>query len=174
MMNSSPALDSWTWFAAENRVWLMVIVTVIGLAAPFLGALRKDRVRPVPSVVLRSGATALGFAAALVTVCSLTHFTDVRWLTPAQQVTMHLDAPGGMFSFARPIVGAVNAAAGVPVEFRAIQASIHVAIVCGLIALGALLVAALTSGRARRAEIRQFVRNEIRKSAGSGKADVSV
>lgn len=171
-MNSSPAqwapqLDSWTWFVAENRVWVMVIITVIGFVAPFLSGLGKYRTRPTPSVVIRSAAQALGFAAALVTVCALMHFSDLRWLTPRQRVAEHLNAPGGMFSFVKPIVGVVNSVASAPVEFRAIETSVHVAIGCALLALGAVLLAALTSRRARRADIRAIVREEIRKSAAT-------
>jgi hypothetical protein len=142
----------------------MVVLGVLGFAAAVLGGFRKDRV-VTPSVVLRSTAMLLGFGTALVTVSSLMHFTDVRWLTPAQRATVHLSEPGGLFSFARPIVDTVNAAATVPVEFRAIETSVHVAIVYALWGLGALLVVALTSRRARRADIRQLVREEIRKSA---------
>lgn len=66
-MNSGPArwalahLDAWTWLVAEYRTWLIVIATVIGMAAPLLGAARKHRPRPAPSVVIRSAAMALGF-----------------------------------------------------------------------------------------------------------------
>jgi len=41
-MNSGPAhwalthLNTWTWFVAEYRTWLIVLATVAGLAAPFL------------------------------------------------------------------------------------------------------------------------------------------
>lgn len=170
-MNSSPAqgtlanLNTWTWFVAEYRVWVIVIVTILGLVAPFLGASRKHRPPPFPSVVIRSGAMALAFSSALATVCSLMHFSDLRWLPPGQRAHAHLSQPGGMFSFAKPIVGAVNSVTGIPVEFRAIQASVHVAIICALIALAAGLVVALTSRRARRAEVRQIVREEIRRSA---------
>ena len=95
-------LDAWTWLVAEYRIWLIVIVTLIGLAAPFLSAARKHRPRPAPSVVIRSAAMALGFSAATVTACSLLHFSDLRWLAPGQRATAHLSAPGGLFSFAKP------------------------------------------------------------------------
>jgi len=108
---------------------------------------------------------ALGFSAATVTACSLLHFSDLRWLAPGQRATAHLSAPGGLFSFAKPVVAVVNSVASVPAEFRAIQVSIHVAITCALLALAALLVAALTGRRARRADIRQIVREEMRRSA---------
>jgi hypothetical protein len=98
-MNSSPArwalahLDAWTWLVAEYRIWLIVIATLIGIAAPLLSAARKRRPRPAPSVVIRSAAMALGFSAATVTACSLLHFSDLRWLAPGQRATAHLSAP---------------------------------------------------------------------------------
>jgi hypothetical protein len=172
-MNSGPArwalahLDAWTWLVAEYRTWLIVIATVIGMAAPLLGAARKHRPRPAPSVVIRSAAMALGFSAATVTACSLLHFSDLRWLAPGQRAGAHLSAPGGLFSFAKPIVAVVNSVAGVPAEFRAAQVSVHAAVTCALLALAALFAAALTWRRARRADIRQIVREEIRRSAAA-------
>jgi hypothetical protein len=172
-MNSGPArwalahLDAWTWLAAEYRAWLIVIATVIGIATPLLGAARRNQPRPAPSVVVRSGAMALGFSAAAVTACSLLHFSDLRWLAPGQRASAHLSTPGGPFSFAKPIVAVVNSVAGVPAEVRATQVSVHAAITCALLALAALFVAALTWRRARRADIRQIVREEIRSSAAA-------
>jgi hypothetical protein len=160
-------LDAWTWLVAEYRIWLIVIATAIGIAAPLLGAARKHRPRPAPSVILRSAAMALGFSAATVTACSLLHFSDLRWLAPGQRATVHLSAPGGPFSFAKPIVAAVNSVAGVPAEVRATQVSVHAAVTFTFLALAALLVAALTWRRARRADIRQIVREEIRRSAAA-------
>jgi hypothetical protein len=172
-MNSGPArwvlarLDAWTWLAAEYRTWLIVIATIIGIAAPILGAARRHRPRPASPVVIRSAAMALGFSAATVTACSLLHFSDLRWLPPGQRATAHLSAPGGPFSFAKPIVAVVNSVAGVPAEVRATQVSVHAAISCSLVALAALFVAALTWRRARRADIRQLVREEIRRSTSA-------
>jgi hypothetical protein len=172
-MNSGPArwalahLDAWTWLIAEYRTWLIVTATVIGIAAPLVSAARKRRARPAPSVIIRGGALALGFSAATVTACSLLHFSDLRWLPPGQRATAHLSAPGGVFSFARPIVAAVNSVEGVPAEFRATEVSVHVAVACAFLALAALFVVALTWHRARRADIRQIVREEIRKSAAA-------
>jgi hypothetical protein len=170
-MNSGSArwalahLSAWTWLVAEYRTWLIVIATVIGIAAPLVSAARKNRPRPAPAVVIRSAAMALGFSAALVTACSLLHFSDLRWLPPDQRVTAHLNAPGGLFSFAKPIVSVVNSVAGVPAEFRAAQVSVHAAITFAFVALAALFVVAMTWRRARRADIRQIVREEIRRSA---------
>ena len=172
-MNSGPArwamahLDGWTWFVAEYRTWLIVIATIIGVAAPILSAARKGRPRQAPSVVIRSAAMALGFSAATVTACSLLHFSDLRWLPPGQRTAAHLSAPGGLFSFAKPIVAVVNSVAGVPAEVRATQVAVHSAFTCALLALAALLVAALAWRRARRADIRQIVREEIRRSAAA-------
>ncbi len=172
-MNSGPArwaaahLGAWTWLVAEYRIWVIVLATVTGIAAPLLSAARKNRPRPAPSVIIRSAAMALGFSAATVTACSLLHFSDLRWLPPGQRGTAHLSAPGGLFSFARPIVSVVNSVAGVPAEFRATQVSVHVAITCAFVALAALLMVALTWRRARRADIRQIVREEIRRAAAA-------
>ncbi len=160
-------LDAWTWLVAENRAWLIVIATAIGLAAPFLSASRKHRPRPAPSVVIRGAALALGFSAATVTACSLLHFSDLRWLPPGQRATAHLGSPGGLFSFAKPIVAVVNSVAGVPAEFRATQVAVHAALTCALLALAALLTAALAWRRARRADIRQIVREEIRNATAA-------
>jgi len=158
-------LDGWTWLVADYRVWVITLATLAGLAAPLLGAARKPR-RPVaPSLVIRSGAMALGFSAAAVTVCSLLHFSDLRWLAPGERSTAHLSAPGGIFSFARPMVTVVNSIAGIPVEFRAAQVSVHTAITCASLALAAFLLVAITWRRARRADIRQIVQEEIRRSA---------
>jgi hypothetical protein len=107
---------------------------------------------------------ALGFSAATVTLCSLLHFSDLRWLAPGERSTTHLTAPGGVFSFARPMVTVVNSIAGIPVEFRAAQISVHTAIVCGFLALAAFFVVAITWRRARRADIRKIVQEEIRRS----------
>ena len=167
-MNSGPArwalthLDAWTWLVAEYRTWLIVIATITGLAVPLLGAARKHRPHPAPSVLIRSAAMALAFAAATVTACSLLHFSDLRWLPPGQRAAVHLSVPGGPFGFAKPIVAVVNSVAGVPAEVRATQVSVHAAVSCALLALAALLAVALTWRRARRADIRQIVREEIR------------
>jgi hypothetical protein len=158
-------LDAWTWLVAEYRTWLIVIATAIGVAAPLLAASRKRRPRPVPSVVIRSAALALGFSAAVVTACSLLHFSDLRWLPPGQRATAHLSAPGGPFSFAKPIVAVVNSVASVPAEVRAAQVCAHAALTCALLALAAFLVAVLSWRRARRADIRQIVREEISRTA---------
>jgi hypothetical protein len=157
-------LNDWTWIVAEYRVWLIAVVTGLGLVSPLVGAARRRRPRPAPSLVIRSGALALGFSAALVTICSLLHFSDLRWLPPAQRGAAHLSAPGGVFSFAKPIVSVVNSVAGIPAEFRATQLAVHTAIVCAFIALAAAVVAVVSWRRARRADIRQIVQDELRRS----------
>jgi hypothetical protein len=170
LMNSGAArwalahLNDWTWLVAEYRVWLITLATVIGLAVPLLGAARKRRPKPAPSLVIRSGAMALAFSTAAVTICSLLHFSDLRWLEPSQRTTAHLSAPGGLFSFAKPIVAVVNSVAGVPAEFRATQVAVHTATACAFLALAAFLLVAITWRRARRADITQLVREEIRRS----------
>jgi hypothetical protein len=163
-------LDDWTWLVAEYRVWLITLATVIGLAAPILGAARKHVPRPAASLVIRSGAMALAFSAATVTVCSLLHFSDLRWLAPDQRKSAHLSAPGGLLSFAKPVVTVVNSMAGIPAELRATQVSVHTAIVCAFLALAAFFLVAITWRRARRADIRQIVREEMRRL---GRADAS-
>jgi hypothetical protein len=168
-MNSGTArwalvhLNDWTWLVAEYRVWLIALATVIGLAAPLLSAARNRIPRPAPSLVIRSGALALAFSAAAVTVCSLLHFSDLRWLAPDQRKVVHLSAPGGLLSFAKPLVVTVNSVAGIPVELRATEVSVHTAIVCAFLALAAFLLVAITWRRARRADIRQLVREEMRR-----------
>jgi hypothetical protein len=108
---------------------------------------------------------ALAFSAAIVTICSLLHFSDLRWLPPSQRGAAHLSAPGGLFSFAKPIVAVVNSVADVPAEFQATQIAVHTAIAYAFLALAAFLLVAITWRRARRADIRQLVREEIRRSA---------
>ena len=97
-------LDDWTWLVAEYRVWLITLAAVIGLVAPILGAARRHVPRPAPSLVIRSGAMALAFSAATVTICSLLHFSDLRWLAPDQRRTTHLSAPGGLFTVENEMV----------------------------------------------------------------------
>ena len=158
-------LDNWAWVVAEYRVWVIIVATLLGLAAPLVGAARRGAPRPGTALVVRGGALALAFSAAVVTVCSLLHFSDLRWLPVSQRTSAHLSAPGGVFSFAKPIVTAVNTVTGVPAEVRATQVSVHTAISCALLSLAALLLVALTWRRARRAEISQIVREEIQRSA---------
>jgi len=160
-------LDSWTWLVAEYRTWLITLATVIGLAVPLLVAARKHLPRPAPSLVTRSGAMALGFSATTVTICSLLHFSDLRWLAPGQRAAARLSAPGGPFGFAKPIVSAINSIAGIPVEYRATQVSVHTAIACVVLALAALFLVVITWRRARRADIRQIVQEEIRRSTSA-------
>jgi hypothetical protein len=158
-------LNDWTWFVAEYRVWLITLATVIGVAAPLVSAAKK-RVRASPSLVVRSGALALALSAAAVAICSLLHFSDLRWLAPNQRGSVHLSAPGGIFGFTKPAVGVLNSVADLPAEWRAAQLSVHTAIVCAFLALAACVVAVFAWRRARRADIRQIVREEMRKGAG--------
>ena len=112
-------LGGWTWLVAEYRLWLIMLATVTGLAVPLLVAARKPLPRPAPSLVIRSGALALAFSAAMVTICSLLHVSDLRWLVPGQRAAAHLSAPRGLFGVGKPVVSVINSIAGIPVEYRA-------------------------------------------------------
>src|SRR5689334_13556549 len=157
-------LNDWTWLVAQYRGWLITLATVIAGAAPFLSAARKHLPQPSPSLVLRSGAIALALSAAAVAICSLLHFSDLRWLAPDQRRSLHLSAPSGFLGFTKPAVGVLNSVAGLPVEWRAAQAAVHTAIVSALLAVAAFALVVLTWRRARRANIRQIVQEEIRKA----------
>ena len=117
-----------------------------------------------PSLALRSGAIGLALSSALMAICSLLHFSDLRWLPPGQRGIVHVSAPGGVFGFAKPAVGVINSVANLPAEWQATQAAVHAAITCSLLVVAALLVLVVTWRRARRAEIRQVVREEIQRS----------
>lgn len=156
-------LNDWTWLVVQYRVWLMTLATVTGGAAPLLRAARRGLPGPAPSLVVRGSAIALALSAAVVAICSLLHFSDLRWLAPDERGSLHLSAPGGFLGFARSAVGVLNSVAGLPVEWRAVQVSVHTAIVCALLAMAAFVVAFLSRRRARRAEIRQIVHEELRK-----------
>jgi hypothetical protein len=157
-------LNDWTWIAVEYRVWLIILVTAIGLAAPLVGAARRDMPRPAVSLMLRGGAIGLALSSALLAICSLVHFSDLRWLPASQRGSVHVNAPGGVFGFAKPAFGVINSVANLPAEWRATQVAVHTAIICSFLALAGLLVLVLTWRRARRAEIRQVVQEEIRRA----------
>jgi len=157
-------LNDWTWLVAHDRGWLITLAVVIGGAVPLLSAARKRLPIPAPSLVVRDGAVALALSSAAVAICSLLHFSDLRWLAPDQRGSLHLSGPSGFLGFTKPFVVALNSVAGLPVEWRAAQAAVHTAIVCALLAVAAFALAVLTRRRARRAEIRQIVQEEIRKA----------
>ena len=113
------ALNDLTWLVAQYRGWVIVLATVIGGAAPLLRAARRFLPRPAPSLVIRSGAMALALSAAAVAICSLLHFSDLRWLAPGQRAAAHLSAPRGLFGVGKPVVSVINSIAGIPVEYRA-------------------------------------------------------
>jgi len=159
-------LNDWTWLVAQYRGWLITLATVIGGAIPLWSAARKRLPRPAPALVVRNCAMALAVSAAAVTVCSLLHFSDLRWLAPDQRKSLHLSAPSGFLGFTKPVVGVLNSVTGLPAEWRAAQVSVHTAIVCALLAVAALALVVLTWRRARRADIRQIVQEEIRKATG--------
>jgi len=154
-------LNDWTWVAAEYRVLLITLITVIGCAAPPLSAVGRGLPRPAFSQVIRGGAMALALSSAAVAICSLSHFSDLRWLPPGQRTSLHVSAPGGFLGFAKPAVDVLNSVAGLPAEWRATQVSVHTAIGCALLAVAAFLLMLLTRRRARRADIRQIVQVEI-------------
>ena len=97
-------------------------------------------------------------------VCSLLHFSDQRWLAVSQRGSVHVSAPGGVFGFAKPAVGVINSVADLPVEWRATQVAVHTAIICSFLTMAALVLIVVTWRRARRAEIRQVVREEIQRT----------
>jgi hypothetical protein len=161
-------LNDWTWLVVQYRGWVIVLATVIGGAVPLLSAARRRLPRPGPSLVVRSGAMALALSAAAVAICSLLHFSDLRWLPPGQRSSLHLSA-GGFLGFAKPAVSVLNTVSGLPVEWRAAQLSVHTAIVWAFVAVGAFALAVLTWRRARRADIRQIVQEEMRKATGGNR-----
>jgi hypothetical protein len=63
----------------------------------------------------------------------------------------------------------VNTVAGLPVEWRAVEASVHTAVLCALLAVAAMALVVLSARRARRADIRQIVQEEIRKAGDGGR-----
>lgn len=156
-------LDDWTWFVAQYRGWVIVLATVIGGLAPLLSAARRHLPGPAPSLVIRGSAAGLALSAAAVAICSLLHFSDLRWLPPGQRGSLHVSAPGGFLGFAKSAVNVLNTVAGLPAEWRAAQLSVHTAIVCALLAVAAFVLVVLTWRRARRADIRQIVQEELRK-----------
>jgi hypothetical protein len=157
-------LNDWTWLAVEYRVWLIILAAVIGLAAPLTAAARRDMPRPAPSLMVRSGAIGLALSSALIAICSLLHFSDLRWLPAGQRGSVHVSAPGGVFGFAKPEVGVINSVANLPAEWQATQVAVHTAIACSLLAMAGLLLLILTWRRARRAEIRQVVQEELQRA----------
>jgi hypothetical protein len=105
-------LNEWTWLVAQYRGWLITLAVVVGGAVPLLSAARRRLPRAAPSLVVRSGAMALALSAAAVAICSLLHFSDLRWLALSQRKSVHLSAPSGLLSFARPTIDVVNTVAG--------------------------------------------------------------
>jgi hypothetical protein len=156
--------NDWTWLAVEYRVWLIILATAIGLAVPLVAAARRDMPRPAPSLMVRGGAIGLALSSALMAICSLLHFSDLRWLPASQRGSVHVSAPGGVFGFAKPAVGVINSVANLPAEWQATQVAVHTAIACSFLALAGLLLLLLTWRRARRAEIRQVVQEELQRA----------
>jgi hypothetical protein len=157
-------LNDWTWVAVEYRVWVIILATAVGLLLPIVAAVRRDMPRPAASLVVRSGAVGLGLSSGFMAICALLHVSDLRWLAPSQRGSVHVSAPGGIFGFAKPAVGVINSVANLPAEWRATQIAVHTAIVCAFLAMAAVVVIIVTWRRARRAEIRQVVQEEIRRA----------
>jgi hypothetical protein len=155
-------LNDWTWLVAQYRGWLIALATAAGGVAPFLSAARRRLPGPAPALIIRGAAMALALSAAVVAICSLLHFSDLRWLPPSKRGHLHLSAPGSFLGFTKPAVGVLNSVAGLPAEWQAAQVAVHTAIVWSLVAVGALVLAIVTWRRARRAEIRQVVQEELR------------
>jgi hypothetical protein len=61
-------------------------------------------------------------------------------------------------------VGVINSVANLPVEWQATQVAVHTAIICAFLTMAALVLIVVTWRRARRAEIRQVVQEEMRRS----------
>jgi hypothetical protein len=157
-------LNDWTWLVAQYRGWLITLATVAGIAGPLLRAARKGLPRPVPSLVIRNGAFALAWSSAAVAICSLLHFSDLRWLPSGQRGDLHLSALGGLLGhFTNSAVSVLNSVAGLPAEWRAAQIAVHTAIVCAFLAVLAFVLVVVTRRRAHRGEIRQIVQEELRR-----------
>jgi hypothetical protein len=160
-------LNDWSWLVAQYRGWLITLATVAGAAGPLLRAARKGLPRPAPSLVVRNGAFALALSSAAVAICSLLHFSDLRWLPPGQRGGLHLGALGGVLGHVTDsAVSVLNSVAGLPAEWRAAQIAVHTAIVCAFLAVLAYVLVVVTRRRAHRGEIRQIVQEELRKPAG--------
>lgn len=160
-------LNDWSWLVAQYRGWLITLATVAGAAGPLVRAARKGLPRPAPSLVVRDGAFALALSSAAVAICSLLHFSDLRWLPPGQRGGLHLSALGGILGHVTDsAVSVLNSVAGLPAEWRAAQIAVHTAIVCAFLAVLAYVLVVVTRRRAHRGEIRQIVQEELREPAG--------
>ena len=116
--------------------------------------------------MLRGAAFTLAFTSTLVAVCSLLHFSDLRWLVPGQRGSVHVSSPAIFGGFGKSAAGVVNSVADVPAEWRATQVSIGTAIHCGLLALLGFTLVLVTRRWARRGEIRLVVNEELDKRLG--------
>jgi hypothetical protein len=160
-------LNDLTWLVAQYRGWLITLATVAGVAGPLFRAARTHLPRPAPSLVIRNGAFALAWSSAAVAICSLLHFSDLRWLPSGQRGGLRLSALGGVFGhFTDRAVNILNSVAGLPAEWRAAQIAVHTAIVCAFLAVTAFVLVVVTRRRARLGEIRQIVQEELRRPAG--------
>jgi hypothetical protein len=69
---------------------VIILATVIGLSLPLVTAATSGAPRPALSLVMRGGAVGLALSSALISVCSLLHFTDLRWLAANQRGSVHV------------------------------------------------------------------------------------
>ena len=160
-------LDDWTWLVAQYRGWLIVLAVVVGGAAPLLSAARKrlpTRHAPSPGRSRRRHGTraVLGCGGHLLAV-ALQRSPALAGAGPAGQRVSERTKRLAWFHQAGR--GRAQLVAGLPAEWRAAQASVHTAIACALLAVAAFALAVLTRRRARRADIRQIVQEELRKAA---------
>ena len=133
-------LNELTWAIAMGRGWVITLAVWAGIMWQWARALRRS-IWPALSACIHSGAVMLQGSAAVVTVCTLLHFADLRWLAPGT-------APGGLLG---DLAG----------PFTAAKVSIHTALVFAAFAMAGYLVARLSRGPARRAAERALVRVQV-------------
>lgn len=140
-------LNEVAWTVAQYRGWVITIAVLAGVLWPWL------RTRPPAlSMCVHNGAVMLTGAATAVTISTLLHFTDLRWLPPGQ----HPAAPTGFLSdLAKPFITVADTAA-------AAKVSIHTALVFAAIAVTGYLMARLSRRPARRAAEKVRVRVQVR------------
>ena len=123
-------LNEWTWVIAQGRGWVTAAAVWAGVLWQGFRALHRGT-RPAPSACIHNGAVMLTGSATVVAVCTLLHFTDLRWVPQAQR--------GGF-------LGGLTAAG-----WHAAQIPVHTALVFAAFAVAGYLVARLSHGPAHRA-----------------------
>ena len=146
-------LNDWTWRLAEAGFWLIAFCCVSAVAVPWVVAHYRARPRPATAILVRKFAGALALTASIVAICSLLHFSDLRWLAPDQR-GVHLSGP-----FTGVLSGIVNV---VP-EWHAAKLAIQTAIACTILALAGHIIGLAVSRPAAKAELRQMVQAEVAK-----------